>query len=245
MSIEENLKFPKPNPGVLNGKVVLISGASGGLGTAVTNAFLDAGAKVAGSARKIDGSDFSHSLFRAFPADVSKEADTASLVSQVVSEFGRIDILAHLVGAWAPGHADTTDLAALDGMLNVNLRTAFLTIRESLKQMKKQGGGGRILAVGSKLAVEPAAGSVAYGLAKAALVSLIRTVAAENRGSGITANIVLPSTIDTPSNREAMPTADFSKWVAPAQIAALMVHLASDQAAAVTGAVIPIFGGEA
>lgn len=229
---------------ILDGKVVLIAGANGDLGVAVTRAFLDAGAKVAGSARKIDGSDFSHPSFHAFPADVSKEQDTAALVSKVVSELGRIDVLAHLVGAWAPGNADTTDLETLDKMLNVNVRTAFLTIRESLKQMKKQRSG-RILAVGSKLAVEPAAGSVAYGLAKAALVSLIRTAAAENRGSGITANIVLPSTIDTATNRKAMPDADFSKWVPPAEIAALMVYLASDQAAAVTGAVIPIFGGEA
>ncbi len=229
---------------VLDGKVVLITGATGDLGGAVTEAFLNAGAKVAGSARNISDSEFAHRSFRAFPADVSKEDEAAGLVSQVAAEFGRIDVLAHLVGGWAPGSADATDLAVLDKMMNLNVRTAFLTIRESLKQMKKQGGG-RILAVGSKAAVEPAAGSTAYGMAKAALVSLIRTAAAENRGSGITANIVLPSTIDTPANRKAMPEANFSRWVPPSEIAALLVHLASDQAAAITGAVIPIFGGEA
>jgi len=175
----------------LDGKVVLIAGANGDLGTAVTKAFLDAGAKVAGAARKITDSDFPNPSFRGFSADVSKEEDTAALVSKVIAEFGRIDVLAHLVGGWAPGSADTTDLATLDKMLNVNLRTAFLTIRESLKQMKKQGSG-RILAVGSKLAVEPAAGSLPYGIAKAAIdMSRDPNISASSLGAFISALLVL------------------------------------------------------
>lgn len=227
----------------LDGKVVLVTGASGDLGTAVTKLFLEAGAKVAGAAREIADSDFPSSSFRGIPADVSTEEGASSLVSKVLAEFGRVDVLAHLVGGWAAGKVAETDVATFERMLSLNLRTAFLMFREALKPMQAQKSG-RIIAIGSRFAVEPAAGSAAYGAAKAALVQLVRTAAAENRGSGITVNIVLPSTIDTATNRKAMPKADFSKWVPPAQIAALMVHLASEQASAVTGAVIPIFGGE-
>jgi NAD(P)-dependent dehydrogenase (short-subunit alcohol dehydrogenase family) len=107
--------------------------------------------------------------------------------------------------------------------------------------MRNQGSG-RILAIGSRAAVEPSARIGAYSASKAALVSLIRTVAIENRSSGISANVVLPGTMDTPANRAGDPQADFSQWVQPAQVAALLLHLASDAASQVSGAVIPIYG---
>jgi NAD(P)-dependent dehydrogenase (short-subunit alcohol dehydrogenase family) len=103
---------------------------------------------------------------------------------------------------------------------------------------------GRILAIGSRAAVEPSPMAGVYAASKAALVSLIKTVARENSDRGITANVVLPGTMDTPGNRTAMPAADFSKWVQPSQVAKLLVHLASAQASQMNGAVIPIYGGE-
>jgi NAD(P)-dependent dehydrogenase (short-subunit alcohol dehydrogenase family) len=105
-----------------------------------------------------------------------------------------------------------------------------------------QAGKGRIVAIGSRTGVEPAAGLSAYGVSKAALIALMRTIAAEVRNSGVTANIVSPSVIDTPANRAASPAADFSKWVQPESIARLLVFVASDAAADVNGAVIPIYG---
>jgi NAD(P)-dependent dehydrogenase (short-subunit alcohol dehydrogenase family) len=120
---------------------------------------------------------------------------------------------------------------------------AFYMIRAVLPDMLAQGAG-RILAIGSRAAVEPSPMVGAYSASKAALVSLVRTVALENKDRGITANIVLPGTMDTPANRTAMPKADPSKWVRPAQVAAMLVHLASDDASEISGAAIPILGGE-
>jgi NAD(P)-dependent dehydrogenase (short-subunit alcohol dehydrogenase family) len=129
-------------------------------------------------------------------------------------------------------------------MLNANLRSAFYIISAVIPHMRRQGSG-RILAIGSRSAVEPAAMSAAYNASKAALVSLIRTVAIENQDQGISANIVLPGTMDTPANRNADPAADYSKWVQPEQVAALLVHLASGNASQISGAVIPIYGSAA
>jgi NAD(P)-dependent dehydrogenase (short-subunit alcohol dehydrogenase family) len=106
-------------------------------------------------------------------------------------------------------------------------------------------GFGRIVAIGTKVAVEPAPMAGVYGASKAALVSLIRTIARENADQHVSANVVLPGTMDTPANRAADPNADYSKWVNPCQVAKLVVHLVSDQASQVSGAVIPIYGSEA
>jgi NAD(P)-dependent dehydrogenase (short-subunit alcohol dehydrogenase family) len=129
-------------------------------------------------------------------------------------------------------------------MLDLNLRSAFHVIRAVLPIMREQSSG-RIIAIGSKAAVEPAVMAGVYAASKAALVSLIRTVARESVDLNVSANIVLPGTMDTPANRSADPGADFSKWVHPCQVAKLLVHLVSDQASQVSGAVIPIYGGEA
>jgi len=116
-------------------------------------------------------------------------------------------------------------------------------IQAALAPMQAQRSG-RILAIGSRTAVEPSAGLSAYSASKAALVSLMGTLAREHKGLGITANVILPGTMDTPANRKAMPEADPSDWVQPAQVAALLVHLTSDAAQQVTGAVIPVYGPE-
>jgi len=114
-------------------------------------------------------------------------------------------------------------------------------MRAVLRQMRAQGSG-RILAIGSRAAVEPQAGVGVYAASKAALVALVRTVALENKEQGISANVILPGTMDTPANRTANPAADYSKWVPPGQVGALLVHLASGQASHVSGAVIPVYG---
>jgi NAD(P)-dependent dehydrogenase (short-subunit alcohol dehydrogenase family) len=128
-------------------------------------------------------------------------------------------------------------------MLDVNLHAAFHVFRAVLPAMRAQGAG-RILAIGSRTAIDPQPMVGAYSASKAALVSLVRTVALENKDRGISANVLLPGTMDTPANRAAMPGADPAKWVQPAQVASLLVHLASDQASQVSGAVIPILGGD-
>lgn len=229
--------------GSLEGKIVVITGANGGLGTAVTPAFLKAGAYVAGVSRSIKQADFDHPGFFAIAAELSSQQAAEDVVRAAAEKFKRVDVLVHLLGGFAGGPAlGETSAETLDQMLSLNLKTAFYVIKAVIPRMMAQGAGS-ILAIGSRTAVEPAAGLSAYSASKAALVSLIGTVARENKGAGITANIVLPGTMDTPANRAAMPDADASQWVLPQQVADLLVHLASPAASQISGAVIPVYGG--
>ncbi|MBZ5621116.1 MAG: SDR family NAD(P)-dependent oxidoreductase [Acidobacteriia bacterium] len=226
----------------LEGRIALITGAKGGLGSFVTEAFLAAGARVAGASRSIQASDFAHPGFVAMPAELSSGEAARKLVENVVARFGRIDALVHVMGGFAGGQSVAeTDDQTLEKMLDVNYRSAFFMARAVLPQLRQQGGG-RILAVASRQAVEPGAMVGAYSASKAALVALIRTIALENKDRGISANSVLPATMDTPQNRAGDPSADRSQWVDPAQVAALLVHLASDAGAQITGAALPVYG---
>jgi NAD(P)-dependent dehydrogenase (short-subunit alcohol dehydrogenase family) len=226
----------------LQGKVTVITGAKGGLGSFVTEAFLAAGAKVVGVSRSIQATDFSHPEFTAMPAELSTGEAARKLAGDVAARFGRIDALVHLVGDFVGGKsvADTDD-ATLEKMLDLNYRAAFFMARAVLPQMRRQGSG-RILAVASRQGVEPAPMVGAYSASKAAVVSLVRTIALENGDRGISANSVLPGMMDTPRNRAADPKADGSQWVQPSQVAELLVYLASDAASQITGAAIPVYG---
>jgi len=226
----------------MKGKIVLVTGANGGLGSHVTAALLNAGATVVGVSRKIQQSDFNNPLFTALPGEISTPAGAKHVVDNIVSRFGRLDVVAHTVGGFAGGQSIAeTDDATFQRMLDMNLNSTFYVLRAAITAMRKTGGG-RIIAIGSRAALEPGAGVGAYSASKAAMVSLIRTVALENKDKGITANAILPGTIDTPANRKDMPTADVSTWVQPATIASLIVWLASDLGKDVNGAVIPVYG---
>ena len=228
----------------LEGKIAIVTGAKGGLGGFVTRAFLNAGAKVVGVSRSIQTGDFPHAAFVAMPAELSNAEAAARVADETVARFGRIDVLVHVMGGFAGGaRVEETDEATIEQMLDLNYRSAFHMVRGLVPHMRRRGGG-RILAVGSRQGVEPAAMTGAYSASKAALTALVRTIALENKDRGITANTVLPATMDTPANRAAMPDADRSQWVPPEQVAALLVFLASDAAAAITGAAIPVYGGQ-
>src|SRR5436190_10906837 len=226
----------------MKGKTVLVTGANGGLGLFVTQAFLDAAATVVGTSRKIQSSVFKSAAFAAIAADISTPEGAKGLLDQVIARFGRIDVLAHTVGAFTGGEsiADTDD-ATFRKMFDVNFNSAFYLLRAVIPGMRKTGNG-RIVAIGSRAAMDPGPSVGAYSASKAALVSLIRTVAAENKDAGMTANVILPGTIDTPANRRAIPNADVSKWVKPANIASLVVWLAGEAGIDVNGAVIPVYG---
>jgi len=226
-------------------KIVLVTGADGGLGRSVTQAFLDAGATVAGSSRKIQQSDFNHPSFHAIPAEITSSDGARRLADQVVARFGKIDVLAHTVGGFAGGQSVAeTDDATFERMLDMNLKSTFFMLRAAIPVLRKAGSG-RIIAIGSRAALEPGAKVGAYSASKAAMASLIRTAALENRDVGLTAYVILPGTMDTPANRQAMPNEDFAKWVQPASVASLIVWLASDAAKDVNGAVIPMYGSDA
>ena len=228
----------------MKGKVVLVTGADGGLGTYVTQAFLDAGATVVGTSRKIRPSDFESANFTALAGEISTSSGAKSVVDRVVEHFGKLDVVAHTVGGFAGGQsiADTDD-ATFQRMFDLNLNCVFYILRAAVPLLRKTSG--RVIAIGSRAALEPGAGVGAYSASKAAMVSLIRTVAVENKDAGLTANVILPGTMDTPANRKAIPNADISKWVQPASVAKLVVWLAGEAGKDVNGAVIPVYGKDA
>lgn len=223
-------------------KTALVTGANGGLGTHVTKFLLDADFLVVGLAPKIQHSDFDHPHFTALPAKLDSLDAARKATETVIAHFGKIDVLAHLVGGFAGGQSlAETDDATFQGMFDTNLNSAFHTLRAVIPHMRKAGTG-RIVAIGSRVAEDPGPGVGAYSASKAALVSLIRTVALENKAAGIRANVILPGTMDTPANRKDMPGADVSQWVQPASVASLIVWLAGDAGKDITGAAIRVYG---
>jgi NAD(P)-dependent dehydrogenase (short-subunit alcohol dehydrogenase family) len=223
-------------------RVVLITGAKGGLGSFVTLRFLSAGAKVIGSSRSISQEDFPQSNFTPLAVDFRKPAAVRDAVESIVRRFGRLDVLVHVLGGFAGGQTVAeTDDAVWEQMRDLNLTSAFYVLRAAIPHLKKSGNG-RIVAIGSLTAVEPHAGLGAYVTFKAALTMLVRTVALENKDSGLTANVLLPGTMDTPANRKSMPSADFSKWVKPGNVAELVLWLADERAAHITGSTISMDG---
>lgn len=223
-------------------KIALVTGANGGLGTYVTKALLEADYTVVGLAPRIQQSDFDYPNFTALPAQITSLDSAQKAINDALARFKKIDVLAHLVGGFAGGQTIAeTDGAVWQSMFEANVNTAFYLFRAVIPAMRKAGSG-RIIAIASCQAEFPAPTIGAYSASKAALVSLVKTIALENKDANITANSILPATIATPANRKAMPGADTSQWVEPASIAGLIVWLASDAAKDVTGAAIPVYG---
>jgi len=163
-------------------------------------------------------------------------------VRTLVDGMPRIDALVHLVGGFAMGPTHTTTLEQFREQFELNVTIAFLTIKHALRRMR-EADYGRIVTVGSRAALEPSGASPIYSAAKAALLGLTTAVADETRGTGITANCVLPSIIDTPANRSAMPDADTTKWVRPERLAQTIAFLASDEAGDLRGSALRVYGG--
>lgn len=222
-------------------KVALVTGANGGLGVAVTKALLEGGYAVVGLAPRIQQSDFNHPKFTALAASLDSLDAAQKSVETIIQRFGRIDVLAHLVGGFAWASISDTDDATFQKMFDLNVNAAFHIVRAILPHMRKLGSG-TVIAIGSRAAENPGANVGAYSASKAALVSLIKTVAIENKDAGITANVILPGTMDTPANRKDMPNADTSQWVQPSSVASLIVWLTSDAGKDTTGAAIPVYG---
>lgn len=233
----------------LTGKVVLITGGTGALGQAVTLATLQAGARAVVTYRsEAHAEALRGALARQGLAcdleqvDVTDGAAVARLVEGLLGRHGRLDGLVHLVGGYLGG-VPVAELSDQDWeqQMRLNLHSTFICCRAVVSHMVQQRAG-RIVAVSSRAAVRPGPGSAAYNVSKAGVIVLIETLAEEVKREGVTVNCILPSIIDTPANRQAMPRADFTRWVKPAQIAELIVFLLSDAAAAITGAAIPIYG---
>jgi NAD(P)-dependent dehydrogenase (short-subunit alcohol dehydrogenase family) len=230
-------------------KVVLITGASGALGSAIVREFGRTEARLAVTSRSMEAlqelvaqTDLREERVVALWADVTQAGRVDALVKEVVDRFGRIDVLLNTVGGWSGGKAvHETAVEDWEHMLDLNLRSAFLLSRAVLPHML-EAGWGRIVHVSSKTAVEPRAKQVGYVVSKRGVIALTEVIAAEVKGTGVTANVILPSIIDTLANRASMPKANPEKWVPPAQIAAMMRFLCSDAGASINGTSIPMYG---
>ncbi|BFU92742.1 MAG: 3-oxoacyl-(ACP) reductase [Nitrospira sp.] len=221
-------------------KVVLIAGGAGALGGTVTPAFAQSGARVITVER--NPSPDQVAAGNAMKADVTDDAALRRLVDDVIRTAGRLDVLVNLVGGFAMGRLVDTEVSLWQRMLTMNVTSAFLLSKAVLPFMLERGTG-RILHVAAWAAVEPFPGAAAYIVAKSSLLAMIRLLALELKGSGVTVNGVLPTTIDTPANRANMPAADPSSWAKPEAIAETLLFLASDKAGQISGAAIPVGAG--
>ncbi len=230
-------------------RVVLVAGGTGGLGRAVSLAFLGEGARVVVTYRKQEELDAlkkvvagNASQIDSHIVDVTDEAAVGKLVEGIVGRHGRLDAMVNTVGGYVGGvKLWELDTKLFDQMLALNLRSGYALARAAVRVMLKQGGGA-IVNVAAKAAIDHGAGAAAYAASKAAAVAMIDSLAEDLKGTGIRANSVLPSIIDTEVNRKAMPKADFSKWPKPEEIARVIVFLCSDGAKVIHGAAVPVFG---
>jgi len=231
--------------------VVLVAGGTGGLGRAVSLAFLQEGATTVVTYRKEDefselqkAAGNSASSFEGHRVDVTDESAVTQLVTQIVERHGKLDALVNTVGAYAGGiKLWELETKTFDQMLALNLRSGYALSRAAVVPMLKQKHGA-IVNVAAKAALDHGAGAAAYSASKAAAVAMIDSLAADVKGTGIRINSILPSIIDTETNRKAMPGADFSTWPKPEDIARVILFLASDEAKVVHGAAIPVYGAD-
>ena len=228
-------------------RVVMVTGAAGNLGAAITRAFQAAGAKmvlVDRAADRLPGiypklAD-SPDHFLATSVDVTDAETVEAMVKETIQRFGRIDVLANVAGGYRAGTAvHETPFETWDFMLNLNARSVFIVSRGVIPHMLEQGQG-KIISVAARAALKGGAKMGAYSVSKSAVMRLSESMSAELKRSGINVNCVLPSTIDSPQNRRAMPDADYSRWVKPEAMADVVLFLASDAARAVHGAAIPV-----
>lgn len=226
-------------------KTAIVTGASGNMGRAVVNRFLDEGYYVIGTVPVNDPVmlDVSHSRFEKAVVDLLNEESAARFVEEVIQKRDRIDALVSTVGGFATGTVCGTSLAAIDRQIKLNFDTTYTIAQPVFAQMMRQKHG-RIFVTGSRPGLDSihGGGMVAYSLGKSLLFRLADLMNDEAKGMDVVVNIVVPSTIDTAQNRKAMPEADFSAWVAPEEIADIICYHCSEKAKALREAVIKVYG---
>lgn len=230
------------------GKAVLIPGAAGGLGNVIARRFAEAGANVALADRDPDRlTKMCGGLIAEFGAltipniDVTDPESVGLMVAQTLDKWGRLDVLLNLVGGYRAGDpVHKTKVSDWDFLMQLNAKSVFLVAGAAAAQMIKQGQGGRIVSISALPALKGSANQAAYSASKSAVVRITEAMAAELKDYLINVNCVLPGIIDTPANREALPNADFEKWVKPSTIADVLLFLAGEQSTAVNGAAIPL-----
>jgi len=230
-------------------QAVLITGAGGNLGSAVTRKFLSAGANLI----LVDFSE--EKLTRVFPeliqsgqhviaqgVDINNKSSLEAIITEALDKYGRLDVLANTIGGYQGGFPlnETTD-ETWDMLFTLNVRPVY-SLAKVVVPIMKEAQSGKIINLAARLALKGSSNNAAYSAAKSAVIRLTESMAAELKNDGVNVNCVLPGTIDTPQNRASMPNADYSRWVTPDAIADVIMFLASDSARAISGASIPVYG---
>jgi NAD(P)-dependent dehydrogenase (short-subunit alcohol dehydrogenase family) len=230
-------------------KTLVITGGTGGLGTALVRRLVYEDYRLAvtylmpeEAARFEEEFDFDEDRLLLLRVDATNAEAVNSLMKNVVDTWGALHGLCSLVGGWAGGRdvAETDDLR-FERMLDLNLRSTFFAVRAAVPHLVETGWG-RIITVGSRAVTESPTGQAAFNLAKAGVVSLTKSVAQELEGTGVTANVLMPSVIDTAATRQSLPYADYVNWPTPDEIAAVAHFLLGEESGVINGAEIPVYG---
>lgn len=226
-------------------KTALITGSAGNLGRATAARFESEGHRVIRTVTPGKASGDKSPFDNVYPVDLTNEDSVAVFCEDIFLKYQTVDCAVLTAGGFAGGTLAETDAKALSAMISLNFESAFYLATKVFYKMLEQPGGGRIVLIGSRQGLEPERGktAAAYTLSKTLLFQFARMLNAEGQARNVVTSVVVPSTIDTPENRRAMPDADFEKWVKPEQIAETIAFLCSDAARAVRDPVIKLYGG--
>lgn len=230
-------------------KTVIIIGGTGGLGTALVRRLMFEDYRLVvtyllpeEAARFEETLDIDEDQLLLLRVDATNAEAVNSLFKNVADQWGPIHGVCALVGGWAGGRdVEDTDDVRFERMIDLNLRSAFYTARAAVPYLKETGWG-RIVLVGSRAAVDYPAGQAAFNVSKAGVVALTKSLAQELDGTGVTANVLMPSVIDTPATRQSLPFADYVNWPTPDEIAAVAHFLLGDDSGVMNGVAIPVYG---
>jgi NAD(P)-dependent dehydrogenase (short-subunit alcohol dehydrogenase family) len=226
-------------------RTILITGATGNLGGAVLKKFLENDFQIAAlvSERRANNLKATAKL-KTFPLDLQDEDKVKKTVKQAVEVFGNIDMAVLTAGGFAMGDLANTGQEELYKMYRLNFLTSYHIARQVFLQMKEQEDGGQVIFTGSRPALHPgsAGGMISYAFSKSLVFRLAEVINEEGKSSGISASVIVPGTIDTPQNREAMPDADFTAWVSASEIADNVFHLATPAGKQLRESIIKVYG---
>jgi NAD(P)-dependent dehydrogenase (short-subunit alcohol dehydrogenase family) len=217
---------------------VVITGGTGFLGNATVNKFIEQGDQVIVLDIREGQSDNESLVY--YKVNLLDENELSEMVNKIEEEFGPIDVLINIAGGFDMSNIKETSFEQLDKMFSLNLKSAFNTSKVFLNQLEKSLNG-RIINIGARAGLNGVGGMIPYSISKASVISFTQGLSNELKHTDITVNAIVPSTIDTEANRNAMPDADFSNWVSPESLANVISFIASEEASSIRGAIIPVY----